>query len=170
MRHRLSLISGTLMLLLLFSASIVLAQIGSGYDLTWSTIDDGGGSASGSSYALDHTLGQFDAGVQSGGGYVLQGGFWGGIDAAPAVIPTPTPTATGTRTPTPTPTATTTATATRTPTPIPTGTQTSTPTATATATHTFTPTPTSTSTATATPTSTPGIPADHALYLPVTLK
>jgi hypothetical protein len=64
--------------LLLLGVSIAVAQTGSGYDLTWSTIDGGGGSAGGGSYTLDGTIGQFDAGVMSGGTYTLSGGFWGG--------------------------------------------------------------------------------------------
>ncbi len=65
-----------LIALLALTVSAAQAQSGSGYDLTWSTIDSGGGAASGGGYTLDHTLGQFDAGVQSGGGYTLEGGFW----------------------------------------------------------------------------------------------
>jgi hypothetical protein len=65
--------------LLVVSVSVVLAQIGGGYDLTWSTLDNGGTtSSSGGSYALNGTIGQADAGTQSGGAYTLVGGFWGG--------------------------------------------------------------------------------------------
>ena len=62
--------------------SIAAAQSGSGYDLTWNTIDGGGGSSSGGSYTLDGTLGQFEAGALSGSGYTLSGGFWYGAPAA----------------------------------------------------------------------------------------
>lgn len=58
-----------------------LAQSGGGYDLTWSTIDGGGGSSSGGGYSLAGTIGQPDAAVLIGGGYTLNGGFWPG--AAP---------------------------------------------------------------------------------------
>ncbi len=68
--------------LALLIVSNVAAQTGSGYDLTWSTIDGGGGTTTGSGYTLDLTLGQADAGVQSGGGYTLQGGFWGGVSGS----------------------------------------------------------------------------------------
>jgi hypothetical protein len=61
--------------------SIAVAQSSVGYDLTWSTINGGGGSSSGSGYALDGTLGQFDAGALSGGGYTVSGGFWYGPSA-----------------------------------------------------------------------------------------
>lgn len=57
----------------------VVAQIGDGYDLTWSTIDGGGAMFStGGGYSLGGTIGQPDAGLLSGGGYTLAGGFWGG--------------------------------------------------------------------------------------------
>ncbi len=56
----------------------VLAQTGGGYDLTWSTIDGGGGASSGGAYLLGGTIGQPDARAISGGNYTLVGGFWGG--------------------------------------------------------------------------------------------
>ena len=58
--------------------SIALAQTGSGYDLSWNTIDGGSESSSGGSYSLSGTIGQPDAGTMSGGGYTLNGGFWPG--------------------------------------------------------------------------------------------
>jgi hypothetical protein len=65
--------------LLFIIASAALAQSGGGYDLTWSTIDNGGGESSGSGYTLNGTIGQLDAGAAlSGGGYTLVGGFWSG--------------------------------------------------------------------------------------------
>ena len=52
---------------------------GSGYDLTWSTVDGGGTTFStGGGYSLGATAGQADAGVLTGGGYTLAGGFWRG--------------------------------------------------------------------------------------------
>jgi hypothetical protein len=65
-------------ILLLIVASTALAQSGEGYDLTWSTIDNGGGESSGSGYTLNGTIGQPDAGTLNGGGYTLNGGFWNG--------------------------------------------------------------------------------------------
>jgi hypothetical protein len=63
--------------LLLFALSAVaFAQIGGGYDLSWNTIDGGGGTATGGSYMLDGAIGQPDAGALSGGAYTLNGGFW----------------------------------------------------------------------------------------------
>ncbi len=73
----------TLYVLLL--ASLILlstftrAQSDSGYNLTWSTINNGGSTRSESgSYTLSGTIGQIDAGVLSGGAYTLTGGFWSG--------------------------------------------------------------------------------------------
>ncbi len=62
--------------LLIITASIAAAQSGGGYDLTWSTIDNGGGESSDSGYTLVGTIGQPDAGALYGGGYTLSGGFW----------------------------------------------------------------------------------------------
>jgi hypothetical protein len=61
----------------LLVVSIVAAQSG-GYDLSWSTIDGGGGFSSGGGYSLAGTIGQADAGTLIGGGYTLNGGFWSG--------------------------------------------------------------------------------------------
>ena len=71
----------TLVLLVaaILGAGAALAQTGGGYDLTWSTIDDGGGGSAGGGYQLNGTLGQPDVGAAlSGGAYSLTGGFWAG--------------------------------------------------------------------------------------------
>ena len=68
--------------LALLIVSLAAAQSGSGYDLTWNTIDGGGGSSSGGTYSLAGTLGQADAVTLSGSGYTLNGGFWYGAPAA----------------------------------------------------------------------------------------
>ncbi len=65
----------TVCLLLLSPA---LAQSGGPYQLTWSTIDGGGGRSSGGPYTLTGTIGQPDAAWSSGGDYELLGGFWPG--------------------------------------------------------------------------------------------
>jgi len=67
-----------LVALTLWTVLPVLAQSGGGYDLTWSTIDGGGGVSSGGGYLLGGTVGQPDAGAMAGGAYALVGGFWGG--------------------------------------------------------------------------------------------
>ena len=81
MKRRTILILATAVLLLAATAAIannVQAQPGGGYDLTWSTIDGGGGTSSGGVYSLSGTIGQPDAGVMSGGAFNLEGGFWSG--------------------------------------------------------------------------------------------
>jgi hypothetical protein len=49
----------------------------------WWTIDGGGGTSSGAQFTLNGTTGQPDAGVMSGGGYTLRGGFWSIIATLP---------------------------------------------------------------------------------------
>jgi hypothetical protein len=51
---------------------------GGGYDLSWWTVDGGGGSISAGGYALAGIIGQSDPGLLLGGDYTLGGGFWGG--------------------------------------------------------------------------------------------
>lgn len=68
-----------LSLLLIASAPTALAQYGGGYELTWTTVDAGGGTVTGGAYSLDSTIGQAEAGASaSGGAYSLSGGVWGG--------------------------------------------------------------------------------------------
>jgi hypothetical protein len=56
------------------------AQTGTGYELSWWTVDGGGVTPhDNSGYALGGTSGQPDAAIWSGGDYVLAGGFWGGV-------------------------------------------------------------------------------------------
>jgi len=53
------------------------AQTGGGYDLTWSTVDAGGGVSNGGGNSLSGTAGQPDASARSSNnGYTLTGGFW----------------------------------------------------------------------------------------------
>ena len=68
---------------------VALAQTGGGYDLSWWTVDGGGGTLSGGGYLLEGTIGQPDAGqALTGGGYTLIGGFWQrGGGAAPPICP-----------------------------------------------------------------------------------
>jgi hypothetical protein len=58
--------------------SHTLAQSGGDYELTWSTIDGGGGVSSGGPYELIATIGQPDAAYSAVGNYELLGGFWPG--------------------------------------------------------------------------------------------
>lgn len=48
------------------------------YEITWYTIDGGGGTQSSGAYTLNGTVGQLDAGTLSGGSYTLAGGYWNG--------------------------------------------------------------------------------------------
>lgn len=54
------------------------AQSGGQYDLSWSTIDGGGGTSAGGQYVVRGTTGQADAAYSVGGPYVVFGGFWSG--------------------------------------------------------------------------------------------
>jgi uncharacterized repeat protein (TIGR01451 family) len=57
------------------------------YDVSWSTVDGGGGSAAGGTYVLTGTAGQPDAGGPfAGGSYGLHSGFWS-IAAGGAIGP-----------------------------------------------------------------------------------
>ena len=60
--------------------TVALAHPG-GYNITWWTVDGGGGTLSAGDYTLAGTIGQPDAGAMSGGSYVLYGGFWPGSTA-----------------------------------------------------------------------------------------
>ncbi len=51
------------------------------YELSWYTIDGGGGTSSGGPYTLVGTIGQPDTGWSAGGEYEVLGGFW---SSAPA--------------------------------------------------------------------------------------
>lgn len=82
------------------ASSAVFAQIGGGYNLTWNTIDGGGGQSTGGLYNLHGSIGQADAAQLNGGNYTLSGGFW---IAQPTAVPTTVPTAIPTTTPTGTP-------------------------------------------------------------------
>jgi hypothetical protein len=53
------------------------AQSGGPFDLSWSTIDGGGGTSAGGQFTLTGTIGQPDASVTlTGGQFNLTGGFW----------------------------------------------------------------------------------------------
>jgi len=55
------------------------AQSGGPFELSWSTLDNGGGTSAGGQFALSGTIGQPDAGALSGGQFKLEGGFWSGV-------------------------------------------------------------------------------------------
>ena len=63
-------------LALAMNGATAVAQSGGAYDLTWNSVDGGGGTVMGGTYTLDGTIGQSDAGSLSGGNYTLNGGYW----------------------------------------------------------------------------------------------
>jgi len=66
----------------LLAAGVAWASSAS-YDLTWWTVDGGGQTfSSGGGYQLGGTAGQPDAGLMTGVGYTLGGGFWRGGETA----------------------------------------------------------------------------------------
>jgi hypothetical protein len=81
MPHKPGIRAAVLAVTMILSAVItsdLRAQSGSGYDLSWSTVDGGGGESSGGVYAVVGTIGQAETGVMSGGSYTLRSGFWPG--------------------------------------------------------------------------------------------
>ena len=66
------------LLILAVAVSSVWAAPTGSYEITWYTIDGGGGTIGSGAYTLDGTVGQPDAGMLTGGGYTLEGGYWGG--------------------------------------------------------------------------------------------
>jgi hypothetical protein len=67
------------MLGLLLATTHARAQSGGKYDLSWSTIDGGGGTSSGGQFSVSGTIGQPDAGTLAGGQFKIVGGFWSGV-------------------------------------------------------------------------------------------
>jgi hypothetical protein len=82
----LGLVGLALLVGVLANAPTATAQSGGGYDLSWSTVDGGGGQSSGGGYTLTGTAGQPDAGAQSGGGYTVAGGFWQSVTSTVAEL------------------------------------------------------------------------------------
>jgi hypothetical protein len=69
--------------LLSLTTATVLAQSGGNYDLTWSSLNGGGGEVSGGRFALISAIGQAEAGTLNGGSYTLSGGFLAGMSSPP---------------------------------------------------------------------------------------
>lgn len=72
---------------LLCATAAALAPDGSGdFDLSWHTIDGGGGSSAGGGFELAGTIAQHDAGqTMTGGKFTLTGGYWAGAGPAPGI-------------------------------------------------------------------------------------
>ncbi len=67
-------------------STVTSLALASDFDLTWHTIDGGGGTSAGGTFELTGTIGQPDAGALAGPGapeFTLTGGFWTG--ASPSV-------------------------------------------------------------------------------------
>ena len=64
--------------LLVLSGLAFAQQSGGDFEITSSTIDNGGGTSVGGEYSLTGTIGQPDANPQTsaGGQFLLAGGFW----------------------------------------------------------------------------------------------
>jgi len=80
--------------LALIAATAARAQTGGGYDLSWNTLQPGGGIAStGGGFDVSGALGPASAAHVVGGGFDLQGGFWQrlpgvtGVGDPPAFVP-----------------------------------------------------------------------------------
>jgi hypothetical protein len=74
--------------LVTIGAPALHAQVGGVYDLSWNTIDSGGStSVTGGAYAVGGTIGQVDAGLHTGGAYILSGGFWAAVFDAATDVP-----------------------------------------------------------------------------------
>ncbi len=68
----------------LAAGAAALVPLGPSFDLSWNTIDGGGGTSTGGGFELAGTIGQHDAGpVMTGGRFALLGGFWAGVGSAP---------------------------------------------------------------------------------------
>jgi hypothetical protein len=62
-----------IMCILLFSLPVF-----GDYEISWSTIDGGGGTSTGGDYSLVGTIGQPDAADSQGDSFIVLGGFWSG--------------------------------------------------------------------------------------------
>jgi hypothetical protein len=75
-----------LLVLLLFFAgtAVATAQTDSDYDISWWTVDGGGGASQSADeqYKLNGSIGQPDVGNAAGIGYAVKGGFWGSLGTA----------------------------------------------------------------------------------------
>jgi hypothetical protein len=75
---RTTILSGIMIIALALTGLLIsraLALTGD-YDVSFWAVNGGGGSSTGSNYAVDGTIGQSIAGQRSGGSYALEEGFW----------------------------------------------------------------------------------------------
>jgi hypothetical protein len=74
-------------LCLVFSLVIPWVASAQQYQINWFKVAGGGGTSTGSGYALTGTIGQDDAGgPMTGGGYSLSGGFWNSQTVAQTTV------------------------------------------------------------------------------------
>jgi len=66
------------LLIIVFSVLALAVTAFGDYEVSWHTIDGGGGTSSGGSYIVSGTIAQPDAAWSAGGQYELLGGFWPG--------------------------------------------------------------------------------------------
>jgi len=64
--------------ILLIMLSVLVTPVFGGYEISWHTIDGGGGTSSSGQYIVSGTIGQHDAAYSHSGDYELLGGFWPG--------------------------------------------------------------------------------------------
>ena len=76
------LLVGVTALVVVLSASAVVAQISNNYDLSWYVLAGGGGAPEGSLYAMDSTMGQGVVGSGSSASFGMGSGYW---DTKPGV-------------------------------------------------------------------------------------
>ncbi|MGA2685392.1 MAG: hypothetical protein ABSF51_10100 [Verrucomicrobiota bacterium] len=75
-----------IILFCLLASGLCLPAMAQQYSIDWYKVAGGGGTSTGSTYQINGTIGQQDAGgPMTGGNYSLTGGFWALI----SVVPTP---------------------------------------------------------------------------------
>jgi hypothetical protein len=77
-RKKITYITRSTILVLLLFAVLTASTASAQYEISWYTIDSGGGRSSGGPYSLTGTIGQPDAAYSAGGNFELLGGFWPG--------------------------------------------------------------------------------------------
>jgi hypothetical protein len=70
-------------LTLVLASSVVFAQTGDGFDLSWNVVGGAGAGSplTGSGFSVYSTLGQMATGPSMAGPYELCSGFWCGVEA-----------------------------------------------------------------------------------------
>lgn len=80
--------TSTLSVVVILTTCLTPAAQSQDFDLSWYTIDGGGGYSAGGDFELEGTIAQPDAGtVMTGGGFSLAGGFWAGGQMVGPPIP-----------------------------------------------------------------------------------